>query len=264
MDSGLLMDEVPLWLLFVASGGFIVLCWMAGFAARRRRAPGDGGEERFAGELMGAVLGLLAFLLALTFDMAVDRYSERQDLAREAVESIRTAWLSAAYAEAPERDALREALRAYVESALVPLGRSDELTPLLERADAALSAMVNAGERIGRGTAVTDVHAQVVANVQEVTSLHHRRVALGTRSRTPRGVIVTLYVVMAIAMFMIGWAAGERNERRFPSVLAFALSFSAVVMLISALDRPRNHLVDENQQLLRELGAWMDARARGP
>jgi hypothetical protein len=107
---------------------------------------------------------------------------------------------------------------------------------------------------------VTDVHALVVSNLDEMMGLHHRRVAVGMRSRTPSSVIFTLCLVMAVAMFTVGWNAGEHATRRYATMGAFAIGFSVVIVLISALDRPKNRLVTENRQVMEELRAWMDAQ----
>jgi hypothetical protein len=261
MDSGLLLDELPLWALFALSVAFIALCWDAGFRLGRRTPAGAEGEERFGGEMVGALLGLLAFLLALTFDMAASRYGDRQDLAREQVEAIRMAWLGAAYAEPTERDELRTLLRGYAALARTPLRDEGEVAAMRVRGDSVLADLAQVGERVGRGPSVTDVHAQVVAGIQQVVTLHHRRIALGLRSRTPSSVIMALFFVMGVAMLVIGLGAGRAATRRYASVLAFAVSFGAIIVLISALDRPRNRLVAENQALFAELLAWMDAHA---
>jgi hypothetical protein len=104
------------------------------------------------------------------------------------------------------------------------------------------------------------VHALVVSNLDRLMSLHHRRVALGVRSRTPSSVIFTLYLVMVVAMFKVGWSAGEHATRRYATVGAFAIGFSSVIVLISALDRPNNRLVAENRQVMQEIRTWMDAQ----
>lgn len=261
MDSGLLFDELPLWLLFALSILLIAAAWAAGFRLARHAARReDVTEERYAGEIMGAVLGLLAFLLALTFDMAMSRYGDRQELAREEAEAMRSAFTSAAWAEEPERSRLRSALRRYAEVRAAPIRDQGSFEDAVRRTGELHAEITRLGEIIGRGSSVTDVHAMVVGNLDEMMSLHHRRVALGVRSRTPPSVIATLILVMLVAMFTVGWSAGEHATRRYASVCAFAIGFSAVIVLISALDRPKNRLVAENRQVMEELRAWMDAQ----
>jgi len=259
VDSGLLLDELPLGLLFALSILLITAAWEAGFRfARHAARRADVGEERYAGEIMGAVLGLLAFLLALTFDMAMSRYGDRQALAREEAEAIRSAFTSAAYAKEPERSQLRSALRRYAEVRATLIDDQGSFRELVRRSRELHTEFVHLGERLGHESSATDMHAQVVGNLNEVMSLHHRRVALGARSRTPSSVIITLHLVMVVAIFTVGWSAGEHATRRYARVAAFAISFSAVIVLIAALDRPKNRLVAENQQVMEELRAWMD------
>jgi len=260
MDSGLLLDQLPLWLLFVLSLGLILLTWEAGYRVAGRATLREGGEEPFASEILGAVLGLLAFVLALTVSLAADRYGDRQDLAAAEVEAIRVAFLNAGYAEEPERSQLRAVLQSYVGIRLGPLERPDQVAEMHRRSMQAHAELSRLGERVGRGPAVSDVRSSLVTSLHDIQSLHHRRLRLGTISRTPPSVVFTLVALMAIAMFGLGWRARAAASRRRVSLAAFALSISLLMVLISWLDRPKNGLVRQNQQLLRGLQEWMVAQ----
>ena len=64
--------------------------------------------------LVGSVLGLLAFLLAVTMTMASDRFDTRRALVLEETNSIGTTYLRAGFLDEPYAGDIRELLREYV------------------------------------------------------------------------------------------------------------------------------------------------------
>ena len=65
------MDIFPLWGVFIASIVLIMLATELGFLLGRRAQGGKSNEEKVhTGTVVGAALGLLAFMLAFTFGTA--------------------------------------------------------------------------------------------------------------------------------------------------------------------------------------------------
>ena len=65
------------------------------------RSPGN--EEGPTGQLVGAILALLAFLLAVTMNMASDRFDTRRVIVRDEANTIGTTFLRAGYLAEPVR-----------------------------------------------------------------------------------------------------------------------------------------------------------------
>jgi len=76
------------------------------------RMPGE--QEGPTGVLVGGLLGLMAFLLAVTMGMASDRFDNRRGLVVEEATAIGAAYLQADYLPQPSRDGLKEVLREYL------------------------------------------------------------------------------------------------------------------------------------------------------
>jgi hypothetical protein len=227
-------------------------------AARRpRREPGD---EPFASEIIAAVLGLLAFLLAFTFSLASDRYQARQDLASREVQAIRMAYVSATLLDETDQSQLRGTLRRYIGIRAAPIRTQAELDGMLARSSEVHRELTRIAAHVGHTIEATGIRAYVAQQLDDLVGLTYARLEIGERTRTPTAVIVTLFIVVAVAMFTIGWHAGERGLRRRHAAWALAVSFGAVMALISLLDRPANLVVRENQRLMVELQAWMDAQ----
>jgi len=80
--------------------------------------------------------------------------------------------------------------------------------------------------------------ALFITSVNELIDLHAKRVNLGIRNRVPISIWAALYFVSIVTMTAVGYYAGLTATRRSPAILALVLTFSAVILLIAALDRP--------------------------
>ena len=91
-----LLDPIPVTLVFV---GFMIAAIMTseiGFRVGRwwqRRSPGE--QEGPTDMLVGSILTMLGFLLAVTMGMASDRFDTRHGLVGDEANTIRTTFLRA-------------------------------------------------------------------------------------------------------------------------------------------------------------------------
>jgi len=72
-------------------------------------------QNASVGSVVGAAFGLLAFMLAFTFQIAASRYNERKELLLEEVTNIRTTWLRSGVVPEPFRSDTRKLLLEYVD-----------------------------------------------------------------------------------------------------------------------------------------------------
>ena len=61
------------------------------------------------------------------------------------------------------------------------------------------------------------------------------------------------YIVAALALAAVGYQGGVAGAGRSPVMLAVAIAFSAVIMVIADLDRPREGFINVSQQPMVEL-----------
>lgn len=89
MINETMLDQSPMWLLY---GGTVLLLLTGselGFrVGTRHRARAPEGEKAPANAMMGATLGLLAFMLAFTFGMSSTRFDARKQLVLEEASAI--------------------------------------------------------------------------------------------------------------------------------------------------------------------------------
>ena len=113
MPADQLLDSLPVPLVFVAFAIVTMACYEVGFRLGRwwqERTPGE--QEGPTGMLVGSILALLAFLLAVTMGMAADRFDARRALVLAEANAIGTAYLRAGYLPEPASSQARELLRA--------------------------------------------------------------------------------------------------------------------------------------------------------
>src|SRR3954467_9443563 len=95
-------DFLPIWAVAVLLVLFCLVAYEVGFRLGRwwqERTPGE--QEGPTGVLIGSILALLAFLLAITTGMASDRFDTRRGFVIEQAADLRVAYLEAGYLPAP-------------------------------------------------------------------------------------------------------------------------------------------------------------------
>src|SRR5512135_1488179 len=90
------LDYLPLWGVFAATVVVVLVAVEVGFLlGSRRRRRSEEALKAPVGELVAAMLGLLALLLAFTFSLAASRFDTRRSLVLDEANAIGTTWLRA-------------------------------------------------------------------------------------------------------------------------------------------------------------------------
>jgi hypothetical protein len=269
------LDSVPLWTLFAIAVAIVMLSIEAGYRlgsfAHRRS---DDEKESPVSNVAGAVLGLVAFMLAFAFGIVWDRYDDRKALVREEANAIRTAYVRSDFLPEPlDRIKARTLLKSY-------LGARLQVAQAGTIESKAFQATLGEAARIQRNlwdmavaNARKDMNSDVAAlyleSLNEVATVHASRVAIGVQSRVPTGIWIGLTGLTVLGMMILGYHAGISASRRSMSTLVLAASFATVIALIATLDRPGGFIRVSQQPLAdlqREIGALPseDASPRPP
>ena len=233
----------------------------AGYLLGRWRLRRDHEQEGTAGATGGATLGLLAFVLALTFAMAAGRYDTRKELVIEEANAIGTTYLRALLLPAAQAAETRDLLRRYVDARLEAaasgnvaegIARSERLHELLWRQ--AVTAGAAQADSVTTGL--------FIASLNDVIDLHAKRLA-AWRNRIPGVVWVFLFVTTVLGMASMGYHAALSESRRTVAVIFLALAFSCALTLVADLDRPREGFLIVSQQAMQDLQDSMRGDAQG-
>src|SRR5437899_3173260 len=136
-----LLDALPLWGVFIAILFVVLISVECGYRlGKYRRSRHEQEKQAPVGTMVGATLGLLAFILAFTFGLAAARFDARREVLLDEANAIGTTYLRAGLLAEPHRTEVRKLLREYVDvrldaantrNAEPALRRSEEIHGLL-------------------------------------------------------------------------------------------------------------------------------------
>ncbi len=255
------LDVIPLWGFFFGTILVILLSVEAGFMAGRRAARRSTDEkESPAAAMGGAVLGLVAFMLAFTFSIASGRFDARKELVRDDAQSIRSAWLRADFLPEPERGEIRGLLREYLDDRVEAAESKDNA-----RVHQALVAAADVQRKLwdhavanGKKDLNSDIGALLVESINDVINTHAVRVAVAVDTRIPVGIWLVLYTLTALGMTATGYHMAISGSKWSWTSGLLAVSFALVIVLIVGLDRPNTPFVSVTQKPLHDVRLFMD------
>lgn len=223
---------------------------------RWHRRESDSGS---LGTMVGATLGLLAFMLGFTFNMAANRFDLRKQMYVDEISSIGTTYLRASFLPQPYADDLRRLLVEYVDvrvdAAMNPdhLARGIADSELLHRK---LWARVNDFNAVQTPTVLQSLFVQ---SLNEMIDLHGKRVIVSLQLRIPTTIWVGLFAVTLLAMVLVGYQTAAAQQRNLLVNIVLAIAFSGVISLIADLDRATEGTVKLVQQPLLDLQKQLHA-----
>ena len=246
------LDHIPLWGMFVATMVISLLSIEGGFRLgdHRRRCP-EHERDTPVGAIVTAVLGLLAFMLAITFGFAAARYDDRRRAVVDEANAIGTTYLRAAFLPEPDRTRIRDLLREYVTVRVDAVQRQEHELGVVksEQLQDRLWAQAAAVGGQNPGSIMAGLFIQ---SLNEVIDMHTRRVEAGL-SRIPVTIWLVLYLEAILAMAAMGYLSGLGGSRGLSLSLVLTLTFSAVLLLIIDLDRSREGFLRVSQHAMVSL-----------
>ncbi|HSE18680.1 MAG TPA: hypothetical protein VLB46_16610 [Pyrinomonadaceae bacterium] len=248
-----LLDPFPLWTILPITVGLALLSVELGYRfARNRQLHHEEEKESPVGGMVGATLGLLAFMLAFTFGLAGSRFEDRRQVVLSEANAIGTTYLRAAMLPEPMRTEAQNLLREYVDVRLEGVqqpGKLEQAVAGSEELQNRLWSLAVAATEKDR----TPITALFVMSLNEVIDLHATRIMAGLRSRVPAVIWIVLYLLAFLSMVILGYHAGLASSRRSIAAIALILGFSLVLVLIADLDRPGQGMLRVSQQAMLDL-----------
>jgi hypothetical protein len=257
-----LLDYLPIWALFVATLVVALLSFEGGFwVGRRWSLRSEHEQEIVVRGLVGGMLGLEAFMLAFTFGAAAAHFDARRQAVIDEANTIRTAYLRADFLPEPHRAEIRNLLREYVDVRLDGV-RSGKIEQGIARSEELHNQLWLQAAASREKTPSTAFAVQFIQSLNEIFTLHSRRVIVGLEFRIPNIIWIVLYAITALAAASIGYHSGLTGRSRPLVALAIILAFSAVILLIEDLDRPLYGFLEVSQRALVDLQTKMNTQIR--
>jgi hypothetical protein len=251
------IDALPLWGLFIAILLVVLLSVEFGYRlGKYRRSRHEEEKEAPLGTMVGATLGLLAFILAFTFGLAAARFDARRQVVLDEANAIGTTYLRAGML--PERgEEVRRLLRDYVSTRLEAV-ESGKVAEGIRRSENIQQQVWREAETVGNKNPNSILVGLFVQSLNEMIDLHAKRVQAGVRSRIPGAIWLGLFAVAALSLATMGYHAGLSGTRRSLATLAVAVTFSVVIELIADLDRPLEGVLRISQQAFLDVQRSMN------
>lgn len=259
-------DLIPIWVFLLATILVILLAMEAGYSMGRGAARRSADEkESPVAAIGGAVLGLVAFMLAFTFGIASQRFDDRKELVREEANAIRNAILLGDFLPDARQDEHRTLLRRYLDIRIDLVAPFDpqRLTSALTESNAIqarLWAMMVAHGKADN----SDISAMMVESITSLEEIQARRLAIAVETRIPAAIWSSLFAISILGMMAMGYQSGIAGSKRSKTSLFMAISFAVVIALIAGLDRPNSPFIGVSQKPLIEVREWMDVPSGRP
>jgi hypothetical protein len=217
--------------------------------------------------IMGAGLGLLAFILAFTFSAAQSHFEVRVQSVAEEARIARNAYMQADLLAEPERTQAKQLLKDYIDlrsatrdSTDLPIAEAiAQLIQVSEQIQKDLWSVAVSSERNSQDQFGNGSKDAFTASVLALIDVHFTRVHSTIMNRIPLTIWLTLYLMAVLSMIIMGYQAGLTEKRSPVATITLALAFSAVIILINDLDRPVMSFFRVNNQLLVDLDRYMQA-----
>ncbi len=226
----------PVWVHWIGIFLLLVLAYQLGVFLQRRLLREPCTESETA--LVGSALGLLAFIIAFTFSMALVRYDQRRDLVLAEANSIGTTYLRAQLVPEPVRSEMLTIIVRYTDTriALFDAGEDlDELRRLQRLSEAELALLWSATTRAVTLIQPPPLATSLVQTVNETIDLAESRRTTYI-VRLPRVVVFAVVGFALISAGIAGFAQGGRRHFMM-SVLVYVMLSTAIAIIID-LDRP--------------------------
>lgn len=249
------MEWIPIWAFFVGTILLVLVSMEFGYrAGRRAHRRSEEEKEAPISNIAGAILGLVAFMLAFTFGIVSDRYYARLGLVRDEANVLRTAHHRADFLPSPDREEAKRLLEEYVG---VRLDLTQGGTLEADRLRVFLSETARIQDRLweravvhGRADLNSEIGSLYLQSLNEIVETHALRVALGVQARIPTPIWFVLVSLTVMGMMAMGYHTGISGSKRSWTTLILALAFALVIAVIAALDRPTGFVRVTQQPLI--------------
>jgi hypothetical protein len=246
------LTVMPVWAVFLATVALCLIAVDAGFRFGRYRAGLEKKEtEKSVSTMVGATLGLLAFMLAFTFGSAASRFGVRKQLVIDDANAVQAAYSRAELLPAPHAEAVQTLLEEYVDLRVQPT--ESELQAVLERSkeiqDQIWARTVALAHEYPEQWTVELFGDAVTYLVDR----HNTRVIMSLHRPLPFAIVVALNTLLLLAMCMVGYQSGLTSERRTVASVILVIAFSVILTLIAELDSVQGSLLGVNQRAMIEV-----------
>ena len=248
------------WMFLLPLCAIIVPIWLGqryGFYIRKKKREIS---EAPLETMVGATLGLFAFMLAFIFQLVGNRYEKRKELLLSEVSDIRTSYLYSGLIPEPLRTSSRNMNRTYVDVRVEFSRDPTKLEKARVRSEAILDSLWHYSEILAEQDRSSEAYSLFTASISNLAALFNERLTVGLITRLPVVILYILTIVGFFSMLILGYQFGTGGGVRNIVIVVLGVTFSVVMWLIFALDRPEAGLISVNWKPMILLQQELHAR----
>lgn len=236
---------VPTWLFAILIFSLIIAMNWVGFLYKKQviRQNPDA-ETDTLGPIEGSMLGLMALLLAFTFNMAEDKFENRRSIIIEEANAISTAILRTDLYPDSTKNIFKQEFVKYIEARIAYYEAGDDETKI----QSALRESEKYSGTIWKlATSYSKNKTDYVPSMQMIPALNAMIDIVTTRddsriAKVQPLIFWMLLLLTIVSAFLSGYAQNS-HRRNWVMILAFASMTTLTLYLVVELDRPRRGLI---------------------
>ena len=205
-------------------------------------------QEGPVGTVVGSSFALLAFMLALVFQMTTERFNSRRELLLEEVTNIRTLYLQAGLIQEPIRSESKKLLVEYVDLRVNSFRDTTKLGYALSRSQEILDKLWTYAEALAEQDRSSEVYSLFTTSINNLVTSYNHRITMTFEYRLPVMIFWILFIIAFLSMLALGYQFGITGKGGKGINLLLAFIFAVVMMLVIALDRPELGMSKLNQK----------------
>ncbi|HUB46477.1 MAG TPA: hypothetical protein VMB73_15965 [Acetobacteraceae bacterium] len=214
-----------------------------GLRATRRQPPSEGLKSS-VGIVTGGLLALFAFLLAMSFSLASDRYEQRRQSVLDEANALGTAWYRAEMIGGETGAAVRRLLHDYVRvriGAVRDVDSEADENSVNARTNTLQQQIWTQAMRVSASTPtpITSLFMASLNQVFDLATINRRNLQRGV----PEYVVRLLITVAILAVASMGYQFGVNQKRQFATTCLLMLVWTLSIVLILDIDGARNGTV---------------------
>ncbi|NBO91285.1 MAG: DUF4239 domain-containing protein [Planctomycetia bacterium] len=253
------LDYLPIWAIFGLTVAVVLFAIEAGYRIGKARRLHYADElDAPVAAIVAASLGLLGLIVAFTFSLAASRFDARRQMVVEEANAVGTTYLRTGLLPDGHSEKIRKLLAEYVEARLEVVQTGD-VDLVLRRSNELHRQLWKEAEAVGRMHPNSIVVGLFIQALNETIDVHSKRVLVGLRSRLPNVLWVILYLITVATMFGVGYHEGLSKSRRSLVIIVLVFVFSAIITLVTDLDRPQEGFFTVSQQTMVDLRSMIDS-----
>lgn len=246
---------VPLWTIFIFTLLLIISGTLLGIRLSKRKINEEELTQKYGQNslVVGAMLGLLSFMLAFTFGTTSNRFDLRKGILLDEVNSLGTAYLRSDLLPDSHKAMNKEYLSKYVDLLVDGAEGNAPISVIIEKLDRLEKELWQKNLELAQTDLAPQLLTFYLESLNDVFDLLTKRVTVSLRYHIPTTIWIMLFTIIWLTMIAVGYVAGlSKGISPFLGIV-LALTFSSVIYLIADLDSINKGFLVVNQQPIIEL-----------